>query len=164
MLKSIYRCSCKGVVAGREVIFLFSLCATFALSSSWLPPHIDNVNFNRDHPVNSSLVISRRLQSSESQDHCTQHGCLPLYYIIGSPKSGTTSLWEMFRIESLKSGQANYDTPCVASRKELRFWNKESDVSSEKKTNRYRSFFPLNHECNTGAYLEATPTYLGTVP
>ncbi len=131
-----------------SVAFLLFMLARAAASSA----HLTSLN-------NIADIFGQK--PYESQDHCTQHGCFPLYYIIGSPKSGTTSLWEAFRIESTRTDYPNKGTPCVATRKELRFWNKNSDVFSERKTNRYRSFFPQTHRCNTGAYLEATPTYLG---
>ena len=95
-----------------------------------------------------------------NRDHCVESGCYPLYYILGSPKSGTTSLWDLFS-EIYHSNLTAITTPCVAERKELRYWSQPLD-NYQLKLRKYQSFFPReNTRCPSSLYMEATPTYLG---
>jgi hypothetical protein len=98
----------------------------------------------------------------QDRDHCVESGCYPLYYILGSPKSGTTSLWDMFS-GIHHSNASSMMNPCVADRKELRYWSQTVD-NYQLKLRKYLSFFPRDSSnCPSSAYMEATPTYLGFV-
>jgi hypothetical protein len=186
------RCLVWGQNQLAQLLLVISTAALFVDFSSASSPLITLNN----RPTNSfqnglSVRGAQRPPDSPGDVHgdmplqCTLSpaGCFPIYFIIGSPKSGTSSLWE-FIAQYEKQYMHSHDLrtspterltvshnvsippPCALPRlKEPRFWT--AAKHSEDRVGYYlvHKYLPKYkydpRMCHSSSFVDATPTYLG---